>query len=89
MAKRPKSPVSKKISKLVREGVPHRQAVAMALSMKNSGRLGPRGGYRRSRPRKSRSKRRNYKFRSSSGSDGSDVPPPVPHPHVRVHRDGD
>ena len=43
--KKPRSPVSYKISKLVREGVPHKQAVAMALSMHDAGRLGPRGGY--------------------------------------------
>ena len=40
-----KSNVSMKISKLVREGYPQKQAVAIALSMKNK--LGPRGGYKR------------------------------------------
>lgn len=41
------SRVSAKISKLVHEGVPQKQAVAEALSMERAGRLGPHGGYRR------------------------------------------
>ena len=48
MAK-PKSPVSRKISKLIKEGVPPKQAVAMALQMKAAKALGPKGGYRRAR----------------------------------------
>ena len=40
-----KSPVSWKISKLIKEGKSQKQAVAIALSMQNQGRLGPRGGY--------------------------------------------
>jgi hypothetical protein len=39
--------VSKKISHLVHEGKPQKQAVAMALSMKRAGRLTKSGGYRR------------------------------------------
>jgi len=39
--------VSKKISKLVAEGTPQKQAVAEALSMQRAGRLTPGGGYRR------------------------------------------
>lgn len=42
-----KSAESKKISKLVREGVPQKQAVAESLSMSRAGRLAPSGGYRR------------------------------------------
>lgn len=42
-----KPAVSKKISKLVREGVPQRRAVAEALSMQRAGRLTAGGGYRR------------------------------------------
>ena len=40
-----KTPVGYKISKLIREGVPQKQAEAMALEMDRQGRLGPRGGY--------------------------------------------
>lgn len=39
--------VSKKISYLVREGKPQKQAVAIALSMKRAHRLTPSGGYKR------------------------------------------
>ncbi len=39
--------VSAKIRKLRAEGVPQKQAVAMALNMARARRLGPRGGYRR------------------------------------------
>jgi hypothetical protein len=42
-----KSRESLKISKLVREGVPQKQAVAESLSMSRAGRLTPSGGYRR------------------------------------------
>lgn len=58
-----RSAVSHKISKLRRRGVPHRQAVAMALRMKRSGRLGPLGGYRRSR---SSTRRRSAKYRAAN-----------------------
>ena len=60
----PKSPVSHKISKLVREGVPHRQAVAIALSMDAQNRLGPLGGYKR--VRRSRSPMRRSRMRRRS-----------------------
>ena len=60
MAKRKKSPVSLKISKLRKEGYPQKQAVANALSMKDQGRLTKTGGYRRSRRnRRSRSRRKS------------------------------
>ena len=50
-SKRPKkSPVGYKISKLKKEGYGHRQAVAIALSMRDRGELGPRGGYVRRKP---------------------------------------
>ena len=42
-----KSPVSKKISKLKREGKGRKQSVATALSMKKSGRLAKSGAYKR------------------------------------------
>lgn len=37
--------VGAKIRKLREEGYPHKQAVAIALSMERQGRIGPRGGY--------------------------------------------
>lgn len=49
--KKARTPESKKIGKLVREGVPQKQAVATALSMKRAGRLGPDGGYKRAKKR--------------------------------------
>ena len=42
-----RTPEGKKISKLIDEGVPQKQAVAESLSMKRAGRLTPGGGYRR------------------------------------------
>lgn len=44
--------VNKKISKLVDEGHPMYQAVAIALSMEEKKRLGPKGGYRRVKAKK-------------------------------------
>lgn len=41
-----KTAVSKKISHLVHEGKPQKQAVATALSMQREGRLTPSGGYK-------------------------------------------
>ncbi len=41
------SAVSKKISHLVHEGKPQKQAVAMGLNMQREGRLTKSGGYRR------------------------------------------
>lgn len=38
------TPVGYKIKKLMKEGYPHRQAVAIALNMNERGCLGPRGG---------------------------------------------
>ena len=65
MAKRKKSPVGLKISKLMKEGYPHKQAVAIALSMKDQGRLTKTGGYRRSRRiRRSRSRRKSRRRKS-------------------------
>lgn len=46
-----RGPVSRKISKLRHEGVPHQQAIATAMSMKRARRLGPKGGYRRVHPK--------------------------------------
>lgn len=57
-SKKGHSPVSKKISHLVKdEGVPQRQAVAMSLNMQREGRLTSSGGYRRAK-RKGRKARR-------------------------------
>ena len=58
--RKPRSPESHKIGKLVRQGVPHKRAVAMALAMRDAGRLGPRGGYTRA----SRRRRGNVGSRS-------------------------
>ena len=52
--RKPRSPEGKKISLLVREGVPQKQAVAEALSMKRAGRLTPSGGYKRAKKRSKR-----------------------------------
>jgi len=38
------TPVGYKIKKLMKEGYPHKQAVAIALKLNEKGRLGPRGG---------------------------------------------
>ncbi len=48
---RKKSPVSKKIKKLKREGKSKKQAVATALSMKKAGRLTKSGAYKRVKPK--------------------------------------
>ena len=57
-----RAPSGTKISKLVRSGTPHKQAVAIALSMKAKVDLDPRGGYKRSRkPRKSKQKKKQTK----------------------------
>lgn len=39
--------VSAKVSKLMHEGKPQKQAVAMSMSMERAGRLGEKGGYKR------------------------------------------
>lgn len=41
--------VSEKISKLVHEGKPQDQAVAMSLNMAREHRLGPKGGYKKAK----------------------------------------
>lgn len=38
--------VSAKVAKLIDEGMPQKQAVAVALEMEREEQLGPRGGYR-------------------------------------------
>ena len=38
------TPVGYKIKKLMKEGYPHKQAIAIALKMNERGCLGPRGG---------------------------------------------
>lgn len=38
------TPVGYKIKKLMKEGYPHKQAIAIALKMNEKGKLGPRGG---------------------------------------------
>jgi hypothetical protein len=54
-SKRKVTNVGMKIKKLMKEGYPHKQAVAIALSMEKSNKLGPRGGYKKS-PKKTKSK---------------------------------
>lgn len=46
-AEKSEGAVGKKISKLVHEGKPQKQAVAMAINMKREGRLTSSGGYKR------------------------------------------
>lgn len=46
-AEKSNSAIGRKISKLVHEGKPQKQAEAIALQMQRSGRLTPSGGYRR------------------------------------------
>tara|TARA_Y100000817_G_C16663202_1_gene458096 strand:+ start:372 stop:620 length:249 start_codon:yes stop_codon:yes gene_type:complete len=64
-----KTRVSYKISKLVKEGIKHNKAVAIALSLDQKGMLGPRGGIikkskKRRSKKKSKSKKRRYKYGS-------------------------
>ena len=47
--KKKKDPVGKKIGKLMEEGKPKKQAIAIALSMKERGKLGPMGGKKKSK----------------------------------------
>ena len=54
-SKRKVTNVGMKIKKLMKEGYPHKQAVAIALSMEKSNKLGPRGGYKKS-PKRTKSK---------------------------------
>ena len=55
------SRISKKIRILRHEGTPQRQAVATALAMEKSGRIGSQGQYLRTRQRKSK-RQSNDKF---------------------------
>jgi len=59
-----KSPVSLKIKKLIMKGYPAKQAIAIALSMKDKKRLGPRGGYKKSRRRSRKKSRRRSRKKS-------------------------
>ena len=45
MPKHSQKSLSNKISKLVKEGYKNKQAVAIAMSMKERGQVGPKGGY--------------------------------------------
>jgi hypothetical protein len=56
--RKPRSPEGKKISHLMHEGVPQRQAIAESLSMKRAHRLTPSGSYIRS---KKKSRKRSHK----------------------------
>lgn len=47
-----KTPVGYKISELMSEGYPQKQAVAIALTMQNNGSLGPKGEYKRKKKKK-------------------------------------
>lgn len=44
---KPKTGVDYKIAKLMKAGYPRKQAIAIALNMKKSGKLGPKGGYKK------------------------------------------
>ena len=44
---KPKTGVDYKITKLMKEGYSKKQAIAIALNMKKSGKLGPKGGYKK------------------------------------------
>lgn len=57
--KKKRTPVGKKISKLMHEGVPQQQAIAESMSMKRAGRLTPEGGYRRVGRKKKRGGKRS------------------------------
>jgi len=52
LKRKAKGRVSEKISVLRHEGVPEKQAVAMAINMGREHRLGPHGTYKRSKKRK-------------------------------------
>ena len=39
--------INKKVKKLMDEGKPQKQAIAIALSMEREGKLGPKGGYKK------------------------------------------
>ena len=44
-----KKAIGKKLAKLAKEGKPKKQAYAIAKSMESKGKLGPRGGYKKSK----------------------------------------
>jgi len=50
--------LSKKISILIKEGMPKKQAIAIALSMQTHGRIGPKGEYIRKKRRSPKKKKR-------------------------------
>jgi len=63
--RRSTSRVSKKISKLMDEGYSHKQAVAIALRMRDKNQIGSRGGYvKRKKSSRRRSRRRSSRRRS-------------------------
>lgn len=44
-----KKAIGKKLAKLAKEGKPKKQAYAIAKNMEKKGKLGPRGGYKKSK----------------------------------------
>ena len=58
-----KSAVSIKIGKLMKEGYPRNQAIAIAINMKQNNQLGPRGGY--IKRRKSKTIKPRYRMQMS------------------------
>ena len=50
--KKKKSNLQIMIKKLIKKGYPPKRAVAIAYSMRDKGRLGPRGGYKESPKKK-------------------------------------
>ena len=44
-----KKAIGKKLAKLAREGKPKKQAYAIAKNMEKKGKLGPKGGYKKSK----------------------------------------
>jgi len=58
--------LSKKISILLKEGIPKKQAIAIALSMQKYGRIGPKGEYIKKKRRSPKKKRRSPKKKRRS-----------------------
>ena len=81
-SKRKVTNVGMKIKKLMKEGYPHKQAVAIALSMEKSNKLGPRGGYKKS-PKKTKSKSTAASLDSDSEDEMEFRPNPPPNPPGR------
>ena len=71
-----------KIKKLMKEGYPHKQAVAIALSMEKSNKLGPRGGYKKS-PKRTKSKSTAASLDSDSEDEMEFRPNPPSNPPGR------